>query len=362
MSVYKRGGIWWYKFQICGIQVRESAHTSNKELAVKIQRQRRAEIESSAGGIEKSAGPVTFQAAAKEWFSVRSAHWSEANKKLETFNLKSLHEHFGRMLLADIRPRDIADFQRKRIADGVSPRTINMSLGTLRAILRHYRLWERIAPDVRMLRVRTDVGRALNAEEANRVLEAAKGSRSRSLYPAIALSLHTGLRNGELRNLRWRDVNLERDEIRVPTSKTTSGENRIVPLSAGAREVLLAWRENFPNWRPEHFIFCSEMYGETPEGSEQASVYAYEPHKPRTPWKTSWETCRRDAKVACRWHDFRHTFVSRLAEAGAPDATIMSICGHVSLSMLRRYSHTSGSARRQAISKAFSDSMLDGSY
>jgi hypothetical protein len=54
-------------------------------------------------------------------------------------------------------------------------------------------MWHPIAPDVKMLREREDVGRALTPVEEVRLLGAAKKSASRSLHPAVLLSIHTGL-------------------------------------------------------------------------------------------------------------------------------------------------------------------------
>ena len=50
-----------------------------------------------------------------------------------------------------------------------------------------------------------------------------------------------------------------------------------------------------------------------------------------------------------RFHDLRHTAISALGEAGVPDRVIMDIAGHVSMRMLRRYSHIQLEARRAAI-------------
>jgi integrase len=56
-----------------------------------------------------------------------------------------------------------------------------------------------------------------------------------------------------------------------------------------------------------------------------------------------------DAKVSCRWHDLRHSFVSRVAESQASDSTIMALAGHLSRKMMERYSHTRAEAKRSAI-------------
>ena len=75
-----------------------------------------------------------------------------------------------------------------------------------------------------------DVGRALSRDEEIRLLAACKASRSRSLFPAVLLSIHSGLRNQELRLLRWRQIDLLERSITVGKSKTTGGEGRCVPL------------------------------------------------------------------------------------------------------------------------------------
>lgn len=114
---------------------------------------------------------------------------------------------------------------------------------------------------MRILRSRHEIGRSLTEDEQTHLLAACKKSRSRSLYPAVLLSLHTGLRNAELRLLRWRQVDLLDRTITVGKSKTTGGEGRIVPLSQTATECLQAWRSEFPNAQPAHYLFPSERHG-----------------------------------------------------------------------------------------------------
>ena len=61
------------------------------------------------------------------------------------------------------------------------------------------------------------------------------------------------------------------------------------------------------------------------------------------------ETLRKKAKVQCRIHDLRHTSLTKLAESGASDSTIMALAGHLSCAMLERYSHIRMNAKRQAV-------------
>jgi integrase len=183
-------------------------------------------------------------------------------------------------------------------------------------------------------------------------LEACQRSRSRSLYPAVVVALSTGLRNAELRNLRWRNIDLLKGELIVGKSKTEGGEGRGVPLTNDALATLQAWRSNFRDVQPSHYVFPSERYGLKGEAGHKSGIavaYAIDPTKPIGPWKFSWDTARTESKVQCRWHDLRHTFVSRVAEGQAPDATIMALSGHLSKKMLERYSHVRNEAKRTAI-------------
>ncbi len=84
-----------------------------------------------------------------------------------------------------------------------------------------------------------------------------------------------------------------------------------------------------------------------PAGKEQPN----DPTKPVTTLKTAWTKVRDIANVVGRWHDNRHTLVTKLAESGAGDEVIMSIAGHVSRAMLHRYSHVRMEAKRRALNE-----------
>jgi hypothetical protein len=66
-------------------------------------------------------------------------------------------------------------------------------------------------------------------------------------------------------------------------------------------------------------------------------------------WKVGWESARRAAKVSCRFHDLRHTFISRRAESQASDSTVTALAGHVSRDMMERYSHIRMEAKRREV-------------
>ncbi len=352
MTIYKRGSVYWYEFVFRGQRIRETANTSSKEVAGRIERERRRKLELGTAGLQETKQPLLFSGAAKKWQETNAPHWSTSNQRIEKTNISHLQPHFGKFLLTDITADDISRYQAERKKEKASPRTINMEVGTLRAILRKHRLWANIQPDVRMLKARGEIGRALTEDEKHRLLVACKAVRSRSLYPAVLLSLHTGLRNGELRLLRWRQIDLLEKQLTVGKSKTAGGEGRQIPLSETAFACLQEWRRQFPKVEPGHFVFPSERYGlKGEEGYKDGTAVSYDikPSVAIGSWKAAWTAARSSAGVQCRWHDLRHTFVSSMAESAASDATIMSLAGHLSRKMMERYSHTRAEAKKQAI-------------
>jgi integrase len=191
-------------------------------------------------------------------------------------------------------------------------------------------------------------GRALTAEEESRLLAAASNSRCRSLYPVIMLGINTGMRSSELRRLRWEQVDFFEKSLLVGKSKTRAGTGRIIPLNARAVAVLSHWRGLFHGNEPEHYVFPHEKYGLAGNGRKNCA-YEVIPTEPMHRWKVAWESARKAANVACRFHDLRHTFISRLAESQASDSTIMALAGHVSRAMMERYSHIRMEAKRKAV-------------
>src|SRR5204863_1527195 len=144
----------------------------------------------------------------------------------------------GQKLISDIDADDISRFQQQRLRDKASPKTVNLEVGTIRAILRRHRVWANLQPDVRMLPTGDDIGKALPLDDEKRLLAGCADSRSRSLLPAVLLALNTGMRYSELRLLRWSQIDLERRTVRVGKSKTEAGTGRVIPLNDKAIKVM----------------------------------------------------------------------------------------------------------------------------
>jgi integrase len=254
----------------------------------------------------------------------------------------------GKQLLSDISVEDLAKYQMRRKRDKVSNRTVNLELGVMRSILRRHRMWEAIALDVRFLKESPSPGRAITSEEESRLLDAASKSRCRSLYPVIMLAINTGMRSNEIRDLKWEQVDFFARSLTVGKSKTAAGTGRLIPLTPRAFSVLTQWRSIFPCAEPTHYVFPHEKYGLATNDRNPCvyeTIHTEQTHR----WKVAWESARKTANVYCRFHDLRHTFISRLAGSQTSDSTVMALAGHVSRVMMERYSHVRNEAKRKAV-------------
>jgi integrase len=350
MSVYKRGDVWWYKFRFGGHAIRESSKSDSKTVARDAERARRRELEQGFNRIERHRTALLFSMAAEDWLTAKKAHLAPRSVIIERANLKHLNPFFGKMLLTDVRGADVARYQAARQEAGAAPKTVNLEVGTLRAILRKNRLWFAIQPDVKMLRVREDVGRAINHDEEAALLEACRASRSRSLFPAVLLALNTCMRYSEIRLLRWGQIDLKSCTLTVGLSKTESGTGRFLPLNDRAIAILGFWASLFPGRELDHYVFASERYGASGDGS--IVVYDCDPTKPIGRWKEAWESAKTRSGVSCRFHDLRHTGCTRMLEAGVPFSVVATIMGwspSTTVRMSRRYGHIGQAAQRQAV-------------
>ncbi|MDR5728562.1 MAG: site-specific integrase [Terriglobia bacterium] len=371
MSVfrYKGSKVWTMDFLFHAQRIRESTGTRSKTLALKIEDKRRRALEEGAAGIRKQRQPLLLAVAADEWLDMKKATLAPRSVKIEQANLAHLLPELGRKLICDLEAADVARYQQARLDEDASPKTVNLEVGTLRAILKRGGQWARLQPEVKMLPTRDDVGRAITPEEETALLQACSQSRSRSLVPFVTLAIETGARYGVIRTLQWGSVDLENRCLKFGKDKTAAGTGRIIPLSQRAVAALSFWMTHFPERKPEHYVFPSERYG---AGGDAFSPKAYhvDPSKPIGDIKEAWEAARlraarilkskaeetaseeKIAPLACRFHDLRHTAVSRMLNAGIPIAKVAKIVGWSPATMVRmaaRYGHFSLNELRDAV-------------
>ena len=139
------------------------------------------------------------------------------------------------------------------------------------------------------------------------------------LKPLVLLALNTGMRRGELFNLKWTDVAFDRNMLTIQGKTAKSGKTRHVPMTEEAFDILKRWSENPKN---SDYVFPSA------DGGVMDNI------------KNPWDRLMKDAEITnFRFHDCRHTFASRLVMRGVDLNTVRELLGHSSIEMTLRYAH-----------------------
>jgi integrase len=99
---------------------------------------------------------------------------------------------------------------------------------------------------------------------------------------------------------------------------------------------------------PDHYLLPTFRFRRTKESASAGT--GFDPTSPMRSWRSAWRKLTRAANLAgLRFHDLRHHCITRLAEGGVPEQTLMAIAGHVSREMLEHYSHIRMQAKRDAV-------------
>jgi integrase len=357
-------GIYWYRFMVHGRIFHGSTRSTNRTRAADVERKELVEAKEDPHRKKKRARAMAFQKASQGWLALQEGVVTANTISVAKTSIKHLLKPLGAWLLCDITAADIAGYQQQRLREGAQGKTINIEIGVLRQIMKHHDLWAPLAGKVKSLRTRPNVGRALTPEEESLLLaECAKAESS--CYAATVLALNTAMRRDEVRQLKWMQVDLFERKLTVGKSKTPDGTGRMIPLNQSAIKALADWGDRFPNRQAEHFIF---------PWCENKQI---DPLRHTQGWRTAWrtstrsircpkcgrrqspaDTCRKCAAdirglknplATLRFHDLRHTCITKLAEGQASEGTIMAISGHISRRMLEHYSHIRVAAKRAAL-------------
>jgi integrase len=212
---------------------------------------------------------------------------------------------------------------RKKLNKGRTPATINRYLSALRSCWN----WGRAAglvpqekrwPTRLLLKEDNERRRYLSDKELTRLLEAA--AHSPTMYAAIVLSVACGLRQGELLNLKWQDIDLDNQRLRI--MKTKTDQPRTVYVPAAAVDALRTLKR-------ESVVSMKAVFlGQGDEPLNRGTI------------RIRWLPIRDAAGLRdFRWHDLRHSCASFLAQNGATLLEIGAVLGHRSTSATLRYAH-----------------------
>jgi integrase len=348
VAIYKhpKSGVYFADVTVDKIRHRASLGTKKWQDALRLHKEFEGRVISgkqpgTAG--KGSFADCSFPKAVEEYIHERLGRVSERTSQIDRERSKPLLEFFGDKALRRIGAKDIRDYQRYRLSAGRSGRTINMEVNVLRGMLKRAKRWNLISDEIHNLpENRTVVGRALMVEDKRRLFEmAASKDEWMTAYCAAVIAVNTTCRGVEIRSLRWKDLDLAKAVVHINRSKNDAG-HRLIPLnddSLGAVSLLRERAELLGGGEADHFLFPACENGQFDFTRHQKS------------WRTAWRKLVGAAGLkGFRFHDLRHQAITELAEAGASDATLQALAGHLSRRMTEHYSHVRMEAKKVAVS------------
>jgi len=332
MGLYKRGTVWWMSFTHNGEQFRRSTETENRKLAIRIFDKLKGEI-AEGKWFERLAGEdYTFGDLIKkylaEYSSVNKAKSSHTrDKSLAAHLLKSFKDKY----LLDITAAMISDYKRQRRTEGASPRTINYELTLMsHAFNIAIREWEWVKDNpvkkVKKERVDNSIERWLTQKEEERLL----GVSAKWLQEIIIFAIHTGLRQSEILDLKWSQVDIVRRTMIISEQKNRGVDT--LPLNETALGVL----KERQNQKQKHCEYVFHSNNQTRMNNRNL-IRAFEIAMDRA------------QVINFRFHDLRHTFATRLVQAGVGIYEVQRLGRWKSTSMVMRYAHHNSESLRASI-------------
>ena len=293
--------------------------------------------------------------------------WFKAHHKGHEKTLHTLNNNFDAIMprrLGDITGRDLEQIRTGWMQAGNKPSTENRKMGSISGVFSRAVEWDYI-PDhtlakLKQLKVDSNgVIRYLSTQEAKRLREAldarqdeARAERETAnkwradrgkeqmqsllqlpftdhLKPMVLVSLNTGMRRGELFDLKWPAVNFDTRTVTVAGDTTKTSDTRHIPMNKEAFAVLDEWRKQGGD---SQYVFPGQ------DGGRFEDV------------KSAWLKLLERAQIkAFRWHDMRHDFASRLVMAGVPLNTVRDLLGHADIKMTLRYAHLAPGTKAAAV-------------
>lgn len=311
MALYKRNDVWWIDISHDGRRIQKSSGTSDKLAAQQLHDKIKAELWRVSRLDEKPH--YTWEEAVIRWVE-ESQHKRSLDDDKSQF--RWLHPHLNGQHLHTLTRDKIDEIAKLKELEGVKPATVNRMLALIRAILRKaVREWEWIEqePVIRMRKEDNRRIRWLTPDQANRLIQ----ELPEHLAVMAAFSLATGLRQSNVTQLQWSEVDLVRGHAWVHPDQAKTEKAIPVPLNQMAMTIL------------------QKQLGKHPQ-----FVFVYQGHAITQCTTKAWYNALARAGIQdFRWHDLRHTWASWHVQNGTSLYELQQLGGWASHEMVLRYAH-----------------------
>ena len=275
----------------------------------------------------------------------------KADGKKSVENEQSLFKNWIQPVIGNLRLLDIAPIHFERIKSnmkstskrkdraGLSARSISYCLAICRQVFNYGRKHDYFHVDNPVSKVKKPVAdnrrmRFLTHQEAQRLLDEIRG-RSILSYRITLLSLHCGLRFGEIAGLMWQDLNFQEDTILIRNPK--NGQTRVAFMTEAVKAMILEMEPG----KAGDYVFQNTGKNERMSYIPDTFTKAVN--------KIGLNKNVEDAWLKVVFHSCRHSFASWLVADGTDLFQVKELMGHKTLAMTARYSHLSPDTLKKAV-------------
>lgn len=328
-TVFRKNGSWWINFMQAGERKRQKTNALSKEEAKKLLAAVMSDFERTEHGLP-SKKKVRLKEVKEEFLKYQEGQGLRSMRWIRLC-VKNLCDELGEVYLSHITTGRLEDYRKKRLSDGVAMATVNREMAVLKSVFNVARkqfkkyLGPNPVSDLKFYPEQPKMHYILTGEERAALLEAADPR----LKPIILMALYTGRRISELLRLRWDKIDLADGTYRVEISKKKKREERVLPLSPKAVELLNELRRD----KQSEWVFYNPKL-----------------RKPLKGVKSWFLQARDDAGLPAEFtfHDLRANFGTRLSERGVSISSICDLLCHASETTTRIYlNHTLKHQREQ---------------
>ncbi|GHU12779.1 integrase [Alphaproteobacteria bacterium] len=289
---------------------------------------------------EESIKLITFAevfekyiAQAKEDKSAKSC-----NNEIGIFNYW-IANHVKDKAMNEITPDLLEQIKKSMSEMGRAARTIHYTIAVIRQVFNYAKsrdLYNGDNPVNKIKKPSCDNRRIrfLTKKEANTLLEYLSKA-SKQVHDMALLSLHCGLRAGEIFSLAWNDVDFEHGILSIKDTK--SGRNRSAIMTKDIRKIL---EENKEKSETNGLVFISTTGAKITEISNSFA---------RAVNTLGFNNGVDDDRQKVVFHTLRHTYASWLVMSGVDLYTVQRLMGHSTISMTERYSHLAPDHLKKAV-------------
>ncbi|OVE79286.1 hypothetical protein BVY01_02910 [bacterium I07] len=321
----KKGGfVYMIDFYYGGKRIQRSAKTDDRQTAKLILKDIEARVAKGSFNIEdiKPRKKVFLNDFIKEYLSFSKSHKAYMTWMREKLVLKMFRNFAGNIPLAAIDRKLLDEYMQERIKS-LSRASVNIDLRHMKAALTKAVEWQYLlknpAKGIKPLSIPQNAPKFFTEQQMGLINQ---NIQAEHISQIVLFAVNTGVRIGELVNIRWQDIDLDKKTIRIAQTiehQTKSKRERTIPMNTAVYNLIEGME------RRGDYVFCRL------DGRKRQCHYI------------SWSFKKMLRKVGLEeqysFHSLRHTFASQLVQKGVAIYHVSKLLGHSNIKTTEIYAH-----------------------